>query len=1026
MATDVGIRIGVEGEKEFKSSLAAVNAQIKNLNTEMQSVVASFEGMENSEEAVTAKSDILQRSIEVQQQKLNLLSGQYDRSKGKLDELSRELDQAAEQFGANSKEASKAQQAYNRQAAEVNRLGSQMNATEADIRKMQRQLENTEDSVGDLTDEMEDAEKTASSFGDTLKAAFLGGSISGAVQSLAGSISSLVSETMEYRKILGTLDTSSQKAGYTAEETAESYKQLYGIIGDDQQSATALANLQALGLKQEELKQMTDAAIGAWATYGDSIPIDSLAEAINETIQAGAVTGTFADVLNWAGTSEDDFNAALESCPDKASRVNLVMEELAKQGLAETAEAWRQNNADIVAMQEAEADLKDVTADFGALLTPLMAESKQGLADLLRGVLNLLNGSSPLLPFLTAAGTGIAGLALPVLIANLAASAKNVTLVKTAFAAFNVVLNANPIAVVITLLAALTVGLVTAYKTNERFREIIDDGWNAVKNSIITNSKSIITEIKAMPAAWAQVGRDSVNSIRNLPEQFKKIGLNFVKGLWSGISSGGSWLTGQMKNWANSIVQSAKSFFGVHSPSVLFEEIGAYLVQGLGLGISENQGYAVSEIEKLGNAILNTGNSISTGLITVNERTGVQTYNSLYKNMMKRLSLYDKERNKRIMAIQDATEDNIEAINREVEATRTATDAKIKLYQQEYAAKISLIDDETSAATKALQAQIDAINAQQEQENRAEEELEYIKKMQELQQEYDSAETAEERYKVEQEMAETERSRKKQLLQQERQDKIESLRDEMDAIREQADQKKAALQEELEAKQYQLEQQRLREIEYLQQVIALMQSQVDKKKELEELQTQIVKKEKELQTKKIDAETKKQTQAELDELKEREKNLKASLTTDEQTLKDFLPKIQNISNQYGDAFLSGFKSTEDQIKNYIAGIANFAKSYLSTITSQFIPTQGFKINGSHKTGLSYVPFDGYIAQLHKGERVLTAGENRTYTNSQAGSSVQNIFHVQATIREEADIKRVAQELYNMQKSDARGKGVVVI
>ena len=42
MATDVGIRIGVEGEKEFKSSLAAVNAQIKNLNTEMQSVAASF------------------------------------------------------------------------------------------------------------------------------------------------------------------------------------------------------------------------------------------------------------------------------------------------------------------------------------------------------------------------------------------------------------------------------------------------------------------------------------------------------------------------------------------------------------------------------------------------------------------------------------------------------------------------------------------------------------------------------------------------------------------------------------------------------------------------------------------------------------------------------------------------------------------------------------------------------------------------------------------------------------------------
>lgn len=645
MATDVGIRIGVEGEKEFKSSLAAVNAQIKNLNTEMQSVVASFEGMENSEEAVTAKSDILQRSIEVQQQKMNLLAGQYDRSKGKLDELSRELDQAAEQFGANSKEASKAQQAYNRQAAEVNRLGSQMNATEADIRKMQRQLDNTEDSVGNLTDEMEDAEKTASSFGETLKASFLGGSISGAVQSLAGSVSSLVSETMEYRKILGTLDTSSQKAGYTAEETAESYKQLYGIIGDEQQSATALANLQALGLNQEELKQMTDAAIGAWATYGDSIPIDGLAEAINETIQAGVVTGTFADVLNWAGTSEDDFNAALEACPDKASRVNLVMEELAKQGLAETAEAWRQNNADIVAMQEAEADLKDVTADFGALLTPLMAQSKQGLADLLRGVLDLLNGSSPLLPFLAAAGTGIAGLALPVLITNLATSAKNVTLVKTAFAAFNVVLNANPIAVVITLLAALTAGLVTAYKTNEQFRTVVDNTWNTIKTNVTTNADEIIKKVKSLPGTFEQAGKDMINSAKN--------GMQSAwTSLQNWVSNKVRWLTDKLTFWRNS-------------------------------------------------------------------------------------------------------------------------------------------QSEMSGSTSG-----------------------------------------------------------------------------------------------------------------------------------------------------------------------------------------------------GGA--------------------------------------GRSIDGSHAGGLSYVPFDGYIAQLHKGERVLTAGENRTYTNSQAGNSVQNIFHVQATIREESDIKRVAQELYNMQKSDARGKGVVVI
>jgi len=34
------------------------------------------------------------------------------------------------------------------------------------------------------------------------------------------------------------------------------------------------------------------------------------------------------------------------------------------------------------------------------------------------------------------------------------------------------------------------------------------------------------------------------------------------------------------------------------------------------------------------------------------------------------------------------------------------------------------------------------------------------------------------------------------------------------------------------------------------------------------------------------------------------------------------------------------------------------------------------VNGSHAGGLPYVPFDGYIAELHRGERVMTAAENR--------------------------------------------------
>ena len=68
--------------------------------------------------------------------------------------------------------------------------------------------------------------------------------------------------------------------------------QLYGILADDQSAATTTANLQALGLEQDQLRKITEGTIGAWAKYGDSIPIDGLAEAINETVKTGTVTET--------------------------------------------------------------------------------------------------------------------------------------------------------------------------------------------------------------------------------------------------------------------------------------------------------------------------------------------------------------------------------------------------------------------------------------------------------------------------------------------------------------------------------------------------------------------------------------------------------------------------------------------------------------------------------------------------------------------------------------------------------------
>ena len=44
------------------------------------------------------------------------------------------------------------------------------------------------------------------------------------------------------------------------------------------------------------------------------------------------------------------------------------------------------------------------------------------------------------------------------------------------------------------------------------------------------------------------------------------------------------------------------------------------------------------------------------------------------------------------------------------------------------------------------------------------------------------------------------------------------------------------------------------------------------------------------------------------------------------------------------------------------------------------------VNGSHRDGLSYVPYDGYISELHEGERVLTKQEAQRYNNGKGGDT----------------------------------------
>lgn len=375
-----GIVVEIGGDTVgLSKALSGVNKEIGNTQRELKDVERLLKLDPTNTELLRQKQELLAKSVE--------------QTSGKLEQLKNAEKQVQQQM----KEGKASEEQYNRLQREIIATEQQLSRAEKAAQEFDdevrqgnadKEMRQTEKAVDGVADALDDAKDSASSFGDYLKA----GAIVEGAKGIFSAMRDAAEETKEYNRIMASLEVSSQKAGYTAEETAQSYRTLYGVLGDEQTAATTTANLQALGLSQQDLNQLINGSIGAWATYGDSIPIDGLSEAINETIRVGQVTGTFADVLNWAGTNEDAFNERLQAAADETERTNIVLQELAEQGLMAAGEAWQENNQGLVDSNKAAADLQEQMAQLGEIVLPVITEVTGAVAKFL-GWFNSLDDS---------------------------------------------------------------------------------------------------------------------------------------------------------------------------------------------------------------------------------------------------------------------------------------------------------------------------------------------------------------------------------------------------------------------------------------------------------------------------------------------------------------------------------------------------------------------------------------------------------------------------------------------------------
>ena len=241
--------------------------------------------------------------------------------------------------------------------------------------------------TADLKKNVKDAEKEVKSFKEQVKDASkevdgkfkaAGASIANgmkvglaSIAAMGTALLALGASTAEYRNEQAKLKTAFEAAGGTATQATETYNDLYRVLGDSGQATEASAHLAKLTTNQKDLGEWTTIATGIYATFGDSLPIESLTEAANETAKTGALTGGLADALNWAGVNEEKFQEKLDKCNTEAEREQLIRSTL--NGLYDDAASkYEKNNADVLAQNEAQAKLDATMASLGETVVPII------------------------------------------------------------------------------------------------------------------------------------------------------------------------------------------------------------------------------------------------------------------------------------------------------------------------------------------------------------------------------------------------------------------------------------------------------------------------------------------------------------------------------------------------------------------------------------------------------------------------------------------------------------------------------
>lgn len=507
------------------------------------------------------------------------------------------------------------------------------------------------------------------SFGDKMKGVLAGISVA----ALAASINELVSVTNEFQEDMGKLSVAAQRNNVSTEAANGAYRDMVGILGETDQSVEAVNHLFALcGDNTKSLSDWTNIASGVYATFGDSLPLEGLTEAANETAKVGQVTGPLADAINWASeaavqqgvalsgnqaavdaynsalasgaTQEDAFNAALAACNTEQERAQLITDTLS--GVyADAGAQYQQTNADVIAYRQSQSDLTAAMSSLGQEFMPIVTGLTDVATMLLSGVQPAVQWFVTNLPIIAPILAGIAttiGLLAVVLNASTIATAAQTVATNAAAAAqglLNAVMSANPIALIVVLIAGLVVAIIGLWNNSEAFRNFVTGAFqniqqvaqvviDAIVNFFTVTVPSAIEVVMLhFQILWNRIVSVFDGALSTVSGFVSNV-VNFftvrVPNAVSDMLSAAGRIPGQIASFLGRALSSAASFVGSFASSAIqaasqfvsnivsglsglagrVTSVGSNIVHGIWSGISGATGWLMSKISGFASSVV--------------------------------------------------------------------------------------------------------------------------------------------------------------------------------------------------------------------------------------------------------------------------------------------------------------------------------------------------------------------------------------------------------------------------------------